>query len=95
MTVQVRLSNETGELRYAADTDLVLAADDGARLAPRQGTPLRGPRLLTVPVPPRDSVRGWLTYEVPVGLEPRRLQWSPTRPDHPRADATYILSLSR
>jgi hypothetical protein len=93
LTVQVRLSNETADLRYLADTDLVLVADDGARLAPRQASPQREPHLLTMPVPPRDSVRGWLTYEIPAGLEPKRLQWSPTRPDRPRADATYLLQL--
>jgi hypothetical protein len=93
LTVQVRLSNETADLRYLADTDLVLVAEDGARLAPRQASPQREPHLLTMPVPPRDSVRGWLTYEIPSGLEPKRLQWSPTRPDRPRADATYLLQL--
>jgi len=95
VTVHVRLSNEASELRYLADTDLVLVADDGARLAPRQTPPLREPHLLTVPVAPHDSVRGWLTFDVPAGLEPRRLQWSPTRPDRPRAEATYLLALPR
>jgi hypothetical protein len=95
LTVQVRLSNESTDLRYLADTDLVLVAEDGARLSPRQATPQREPHLLTVPVPGHDSVRGWLTYEIPGGVEPKRLQWSPTRPDRPRAEATYLLALSR
>ena len=95
VTVHVRLVNEAAEIRYVADTDLVLVADDGARLSPRQTPPLREPHLLTVPVPPREPVRGWLTFDVPAGLEPRRLQWSPTRPDRPRADATYLLDLPR
>lgn len=95
VTIQVRLLNEAPELRFLADTDLVLVADDGARLAPRQTPPLREPHLLTVPVPSRDSVRGWLTYDVPAGSESTRLQWSPTRPDRPRADATYLLTLPR
>ena len=95
LTVQVRFSNEAGELRFVNDADLVLVADDGARLAPRQTAPQREPRLLTVPAPPHEAVRGWLTYDVPAGLEPRRLQWSPTRPDRPRADATYLLTLPR
>jgi hypothetical protein len=72
---------------------VALVAEDGARLAPRQVPPLRDPHLLTVPVPPGDSVRGWLTYETPAGTAPQRLQWSPTRPDRPRAEATYILAL--
>jgi hypothetical protein len=93
VTVHVRLQNEASEIRFLADTDLVLVAEDGARLAPRQTLPLREPHLLTVPVPPRESVRGWLTYDVPAGLETTRLQWSPTRPDRPRADATYLLTL--
>jgi hypothetical protein len=93
VTVHVRLSNDASELRFLADTDLVLVADDGARLAPRQVPPLREPHLLTVPVPSRESVRGWLTYDVPAGSEARRLQWSPTRPDRPRAEATYLLTL--
>jgi hypothetical protein len=95
LTVQVRFSNESADLRYLADTDLVLVAADGARLSPRQATPRREPHLLTVPVPAHDSVRGWLTYEIPSGLEPKRLQWSPTRPDRPRAEATYLLPLAR
>lgn len=95
LTIQVRLSNETADLRYLAETDLVLVAEDGARLSPRQSLPQREPHLLTVPVPGHDSVRGWLTYEIPSGLEPKRLQWSPTRPDRPRAEATYLLPLSR
>jgi hypothetical protein len=95
VTIHVRLSNEAAEIRFLADTDLVLVGDDGARLAPRQIAPLREPHLLTVPIPPHDSVRGWLTYDVPAGVEPRRVQWSPTRPDRPRADATYLLPLPR
>lgn len=93
LTVHVRLVNRTAELRFASDGDLLLVADDGARLTPRQAPPLREPHLLTVPVPPGDTVRGWLTYDSPAGTTLRRLQWSPTRPDHPRADATYLLSL--
>ena len=73
----------------------MLVADDGARYAPRQAPPLREPRLLTVPMPPGDAVRGWLTYETPVGTAPRRLQWSPTRPDRPHAHATYTLAVPR
>jgi hypothetical protein len=95
LTVQVRLSNETADLRYLADTDLVLVAEDGARLSPRQALPQREPHLLTVPVPAHESVRGWLTYEIPSGLNPKRLQWSPTRPDRPRAEATYLLTLPK
>jgi hypothetical protein len=91
----VRLANETAELRYVSEADLVLVADDGTRVAPRQAPPVREPRMLTLPVPPHDAVRGWLTYEVPAGQEPRRLQWSPTRPDRPRAEATYLLPLPR
>jgi hypothetical protein len=93
LTIHVRLVNRTAELRYAADSDIVLVADDGARFAPRQVPPLREPHLLTLPVPPGDGVRGWLTYDVPAGSTPRRLQWSPTRPDRPRAEATFMLTL--
>jgi hypothetical protein len=93
LTVHVRLLNRAAELRFAADGDLVLVADDGARYAPRQGPPLREPHLLTVPVPLGESVRGWLTYDTPAGTTPRRLQWSLTRPDRPRADSTYLLAL--
>ena len=93
LTVHVRLVNRAAELRFATDADLVLVADDGARYAPRQAPPPREPHLLTVPVPPGDTVRGWLTYEMPAGAAPHRLQWSPTRPDRPRAEATYLLGL--
>jgi hypothetical protein len=95
LTVQVKLSNQADEVRYVADTDLLLVAEDGARFAPRQAPPLRGPHLLTLPVPPNDAVRGWLTYDVPTGTDPRRLQWSPTTPDRPRAEKTYMLALPR
>jgi hypothetical protein len=54
---------------------------------------LHEPHLLTVPVPPGDTVRGWLTYDNLAGTTPHRLQGSPTRPDGPRADATSLLSL--
>jgi hypothetical protein len=91
--VLVRLVNGAGETRYAAETDFVLVGDDGSRYAPRQTVPIRGPQMLTVPVPARDTVRGWLTFETPVGATPKRLQWSPTRPDRPRAEATYLVPL--
>ena len=91
--VHVRLVNRAAELRFAADSDLVLVGDDGARYSAQQAPPLREPHLLTVPVLPGDTVRGWLTYEAPAGAAPHRLQWSPTRPDRPRAEATYLLAL--
>ena len=77
LTVHVRLVNRTPKLRFAADGDLLLVADDGARLTPRQAPPLREPHLLTVPVPPGDVVRGWLTYDAPAGTAPRRLRRPP------------------
>ena len=87
LTVHVRLVNRAAELRYATDADLVLVADDGARYAPRQAPPLREPHLLTVPVPPGDTVRGWLTYEtrparrpaVSSGAPPARIGRAPRR----------------
>jgi hypothetical protein len=91
--VQVRLTNGAVELRFAADLDLALVLDDGARLAPRPVPPLREPHLLTLPMLAGDAVRGWLTYQVPAGSSARSLQWSPTRPDRPRAEATYLLAL--
>ena len=93
LTVHVRLVNRASDVRYVADSDIVVVADDGARFASRQVPPLREPYLLTLPVPPGDGVRGWLTYEVPAGSLPRRLQWSPTTPDRPRAETTFILAL--
>lgn len=93
LTVQVRLTNSANESRYVADGDLVLVSEDGARFAPKQAAPQREPRLLTMPLLPGDTVRGWLTYETPTGQVTRRLQWSPTRPDRPRADTTFNLPL--
>jgi hypothetical protein len=95
LTIQVKLSNEADDVRYVADTDLLLVSEDGARYAPRQTPPARGPHLLTLPVPPNEAVRGWLTFDVPTGTDPKRLQWSPTRPDRPRAEKTYLLNLPR
>lgn len=93
ITVHVRLASSVTDLRYVADGDLLLVSADGARFTPRQGAGLREPRLPTLPLPAGDSVRGWLTYEVPAGAAIGRLQWSPTRPDRPRADVTYALAL--
>jgi hypothetical protein len=93
LTVHVKLTNDAAEVGFVSDADLLLVSDDGSRYAPRQAPPLRGPHLLTLPVLPNDAVRGWLTYEVPVGLDLHRLQWSPTRPDRPRAEKTYLLTL--
>lgn len=93
LAVLVRLVNGAGETRYAADTDFALVADDGSRFAARQTAPVRGPQLLTLPVPANDTVRGWLTFEAPIGSAPKRLQWSPTRPDRARAEATYLVPL--
>jgi hypothetical protein len=95
VTLQVRLANGASELRYVADTDIVLVGEDGTRFAVRHAAPFRDPHLLTVPLPPGDVIRGWLSYEVPTGLAAPRLQWSPTRPDRPRAEATYLLMVTR
>ncbi|MCC7367452.1 MAG: DUF4352 domain-containing protein [Chloroflexi bacterium] len=95
VTVHVRFTNTSAEARYVAEGDLVLVADDGARFAPRSSLPVREPRLLTVPLLAGDTTRGWVTYETPQGQPTRRLQWSPTRPDRPRAEATFNLSLPR
>ena len=95
VTVQVRLANSATENRYVAEHDLVLVGDDGARFAPKQAAPQREPRLLTMPLLPGDTVRGWLTYETPAGQATRRIQWSPTRPDRPRADTAFNLPLPR
>ena len=93
VTVHVRLTNSAPETRYVSDGDLVLVSEDGARFAPRQAGPQREPRLLTTPLLPGDLVRGWLTYETQAGQPARRLQWSPTRPDRPRAETTFNLTL--
>lgn len=93
LTVHVRFANRSGDVRYVADADVLLVADDGARYAPRLSGPQREPRLLTVPVPANDGLRGWLTYDLPAGTTLRGLQWSPTRPDRPRAEATYLVRL--
>jgi hypothetical protein len=93
LTVHVRFANRSGDVRYVADADVLLVADDGARFAPRLSAPQREPRLLTVPVSASDGLRGWLTYEVPAGTSLRGVQWSPTRPDRPRAEATYLVGL--
>ncbi len=95
LTVHVRFTNRTGEVRFVADTDVLLVGDDGARFSPRQSGAHREPRVLTVPVAPNDTLRGWLTYELPPSTSLRGLQWSPTRPDRPRADATYMIGLPR
>jgi hypothetical protein len=95
LTIQVRLTNAAVEPRYVADADFALATEDGARYAPRASAPQREPRLLTLPLLTGDSVRGWLTFETPAGIEARRVQWSPTRPDRPRAEATYNLLIPR
>jgi hypothetical protein len=95
LTIDLRFTNQAGDVRYVADADVLLVGDDGSRYAPRQTGAHREPRLLTVPVPANDSLRGWLTYEVPPGTALRGLQWSPTRPDRPRAEATYMIGLPR
>jgi hypothetical protein len=95
LTVHLRFTNRASDVRYVADTDILLVGDDGSRYAPRTSGHRREPRLLTVPVPANDGLRGWLTYEVPPGTVLRGIQWSPTRPDRPRADATYMLGLPR
>lgn len=93
ITVHIRMTNSAPETRYVSENDLVLVSEDGARFAPRQSGPQREPRLLTTPLLPGDVVRGWLTFESQSGLATRRLQWSPTRPDRPRAETTFNLTL--
>ncbi len=95
LTLHLRFINRAGDVRYVADSDILLVGEDGSRYAPRPSGQRREPRLLTVPVPANDGLRGWLTYEVPPGTTLRGVQWSPTRPDRPRADATYMLGLPR
>lgn len=93
VTVHMRMTNNAPEARYVSENDLVLVSEDGARYAPRQSGPQREPRLLTTPLLPSDIVRGWLTFETQAGLPTRRLQWSPTRPDRPRAETAFNLTL--
>lgn len=95
VTVLVSATNRARETRFVADADLLLVGADGARYTPRPAGTAREPRLLTMPILPGDTVRGWLTYEAPAGELSTRLQWSPTRPDRPRAEAAYVLSLPR
>lgn len=95
VTILVRFSNGTAEARHVADADLTLVGEDGSRFTPLPTGPAREPRTLTVPVLPGDVIRGWLTYEVPAGEQPVRLQWSPTRPDRPRAETAFLLGVPR
>lgn len=95
VAVQLRFANRAGEVRFVADADVLLVGEDGARYPARTAAPRREPHLLTVPLTANDAIRGWLTYEVPTGTALRGIQWSPTRPDRPRAETTYVLALPR
>jgi len=95
VTVMVQLTNTSGELRYVAESDLLLVGSDGSRYAPRAMPLAREPRVLTMPILPGDSVRGWQTYAVPPGVTVARAQWNPSRNDRASSGAAYALDLPR
>jgi hypothetical protein len=95
VTVLVQVTSQTAELRFVGEWDVILVGPDGGRYAPRPAPVAREPGLLQMPVIGGDVVRGWLSYVVPSGTSLAWVQWSPTRPDRPGADAAYALELPR
>jgi hypothetical protein len=93
VTVLMQLSNGSSELRYIGDGDILLVGSDGTRYAPRPTPMAREPHLLTMPIMPGDTVRGWQTYTVPQGVTIARAQWNPSRPDRAPGSAAYSLDL--
>jgi len=84
LTIEVRIDNPTGDQQFYCGSQFKVAADDGTRY---QRTINRTPDLACGQVLSGGSVRGWLTFEVPLRKPIVQLLWEI------RFDRTLVIGL--
>lgn len=73
-TVEVLYNNQSARMRTANPFQFRIRLPDQSLVDPEPGW--REPPLTDTTLNPGDQVRGWITFQVPVGVNPTHLVWS-------------------